>query len=511
MSTSVMSLIPIPTTLWCLALLAFAGLQIATSTSDYKYFFDFIQGNHSCSSSGAVTSPGFPLRHPTSSSHIYFYELEHLSPVGRIKLVFTDFFLDSVNKSFNMCNDKQNYLKIIDDKKSSRYCSFKRPAPLLSSTHSLRLEYHLNGNQRHHGYGVFSLNYFFITLQEAEEFERELKGGNYVQNTAYEVAIIGHISIDILRAQTHWVDYLWYLRGRPGNRLLLNILAVSINPAGMLEVRDGSTSMSPLLLLIQRNSTNVMDVISTQEKVYVHWHGPVSQFNRLRFVYSNVAPMDSSGSCPSAYFKCNNGVCISKERQCDGVNNCQQGGDEDPHACQDQDSADCTCENGGTCMVRENYLICLCPDDFTGERCQYIGRRKHVSAVISRCNCKNGGTCTPTSSGFGFVCNCLPGYGDYDCSLNNSLIQGGASSTEYGIAMGAAVVAVLLVLFGVGLCLCVILQYLKQQREGPDGQYRPALSRDVYSVEAVNIAITNARTTHPMLAWPPQMDPWMAP
>ncbi len=53
--------------------------------------------------------------------------------------------------------------------------------------------------------------------------------------------------------------------------------------------------------------------------------------------------------------------------------------------------------------------------------------------------------------------------------------------------MGAAVVAVLLVLFGVGLCLCVILQYLRQQRDGPEGQYRPALSRDVYSVEAVNL------------------------
>ena len=48
-------------------------------------------------------------------------------------------------------------------------------------------------------------------------------------------------------------------------------------------------------------------------------------------------------------------------------------------------------------------------------------------------------------------------------------------------------VAVLLVLFGVGLCLCVILQYLRQQRDGPEGQYRPALSRDVYSVEAVNL------------------------
>ena len=65
----------------------------------------------------------------------------------------------------------------------------------------------------------------------------------------------------------------------------------------------------------------------------------------------------------------------------------------------------------------------------------------------------------------------------------------GSSTTEYGIAMGAAVVAVLLVLFGVGLCLCVILQYLRQQRDGPEGQYRPALSRDVYSVEAVNLGM----------------------
>ncbi|PIK37703.1 hypothetical protein BSL78_25461 [Apostichopus japonicus] len=32
------------------------------------------------------------------------------------------------------------------------------------------------------------------------------------------------------------------------------------------------------------------------------------------------------------------------------------------------------------------------------------------------------------------------------------------------------------------------LQYIRQQREGPEGNYRPALSRDVYSVEGVNIS-----------------------
>ncbi|XP_033642554.1 uncharacterized protein LOC117302675 [Asterias rubens] len=461
------------------------------ATEYYKYFFDYIQGNSTWSSHGVVTSPGFPLPHKTSSSHIYFYEFENFNIDGRIKLVFGDFFLDSINKSVNYCNEEQIYLKIIEGKKSSKYCNFKRPDPHLSTTNQLRLEYHMIGNHRHYGYGVFSMEYSFITKHEAEETQHRLRRGSFVQNTAYEVAGNGHISVNILRHDLEEVDYVWYLRARPGNKLLLNFFDIDISPQGSIEIRDGPTSKSPPLILIHSNQTDYEDTISTQENIYVRWHGEVSRYDTLRFVYSNTVPLDSSGGCPTTYLKCTNGVCISKARQCDGVYNCQKGDDEDPTACADQDSSDCTCENGGTCTVRDNYLICLCPDDFTGERCQYIGRRKHVSAVISRCNCKNGGTCTPTSSGFGFVCNCLPGFGDYDCSQNDSLVRGGASSTEYGIAMGAAVVAVLLVLFGVGLCLCVILQYLKQQREGPDGQYRPALSRDVYSVEAVNIGLNS--------------------
>lgn len=65
---------------------------------------------------------------------------------------------------------------------------------------------------------------------------------------------------------------------------------------------------------------------------------------------------------------------------------------------------------------------------------------------------------------------------------------GSSSPAEYGIAMGAAVVAVLLVMFGVALCICVILQYLRQQRDGPESPYSRTLSRDVYSVEGVDIA-----------------------
>ena len=80
--------------------------------ADYKYFFVYIQGNSSWSSHGMVTSPGFPLPHKVSSAYIYFYELENLNLDGRIKVVFGDFFLDSVNKSVNICNEEQNYLKV---------------------------------------------------------------------------------------------------------------------------------------------------------------------------------------------------------------------------------------------------------------------------------------------------------------------------------------------------------------------------------------------------------------
>ncbi|KAJ8046691.1 Delta-like protein C [Holothuria leucospilota] len=146
------------------------------------------------------------------------------------------------------------------------------------------------------------------------------------------------------------------------------------------------------------------------------------------------------------------------------------------------------CENAGICVQDGSSQKCFCPDGFIGKKCQIPVEAKahHLAAVIARCSCRNGGTCTPTSTGFGFVCSCPPGFSGFDCALNNTSIP--ATSAEYGIAMGAAVVAVLLVMFGIALCMCVILQYIRQQREGPEGNYRPALSRDVYSVEGVNIS-----------------------
>ncbi|XP_030833340.1 uncharacterized protein LOC578739 [Strongylocentrotus purpuratus] len=186
------------------------------------------------------------------------------------------------------------------------------------------------------------------------------------------------------------------------------------------------------------------------------------------------------------------------------------------------DLSDCHCENGGTCMkddepnideYRDLGYYCICTEEYSGIKCELMGmaKRHHLAAVIARCTCKNGGTCTPTSSGFGFVCSCSPGFRGYDCSHNDSIPNGSSSPAEYGIAMGAAVVAVLLVMFGVALCICVILQYLRQQRDGPESPYSRTLSRDVYSVEGVDIAGLQMETVEPNDYIPPTYNQCMHP
>ncbi|XP_072179743.1 uncharacterized protein [Diadema setosum] len=250
----------------------------------------------------------------------------------------------------------------------------------------------------------------------------------------------------------------------------------------------------------------------------------------------------SHGHCPFGSFRCDSKLCIPSQRLCDGLPHCPDGEDESDKQCPESsrkmrrvmsrrqstepiDLSDCHCENGGTCLKDENVSShddqtlssrvatkCLCTEEFSGDRCELMGvaKRHHLAAVIARCTCKNGGTCTPTSSGFGFVCSCAPGFRGYDCSHNDS-IPNASSPTEYGIAMGAAVVAVLLVMFGVALCICVILQYLRQQREGPESPYSRTLSRDVYSVEGVDIAGLQMESVEPNDYIPPSYNQCMHP
>ncbi|XP_072026838.1 uncharacterized protein [Amphiura filiformis] len=459
-----------------------------------------IYGNSTYNHQGTFSSPltWSPILSHWPTSLRYTYLLRHLNSTGHIRLAFDDFFLDSSSLSED-CNGAQSFIRILDGGQSETYCSYHRPPSLISYTNHIKVEFHVIRDQKYQTkynkdqpvktYGVFKANYAFVSEEEYRRFYRRLSE-RCDELTTLQVAKSGFIFANVMDEDIPCVDYIWYIKSQEKQHILLNFLAVQMDSLSFMEVYDGLSSDSPLLAKISINQSFHQFVISSQSYVSIRWKGIPSDKDRITILYTNVDKWDKQVNCVDNSFPCpKDGKCISRDYMCDGNVNCSDGSDEDERFCHNPALlAGCACRNGATCQLVGTNFKCKCPDNYSGENCEdYMERRKHVQAVISRCNCKNGGTCTPTSSGFGFVCNCPPGYGGYDCSQNNSLVSG-SSTTEYGIAMGAAVVAVLLVLFGVGLCLCVILQYLRQQRDGPEGQYRPALSRDVYSVEAVNLA-----------------------
>lgn len=57
-----------------------------------------------------------------------------------------------------------------------------------------------------------------------------------------------------------------------------------------------------------------------------------------------------------------------------------------------------SCLNGGTCIDRENYYKCVCPNGYTGANCQ---------TKIHPCDsnpCMNGATCSNKQSSWECVC-----------------------------------------------------------------------------------------------------------
>ncbi|XP_065199574.1 protocadherin-like wing polarity protein stan [Planococcus citri] len=75
------------------------------------------------------------------------------------------------------------------------------------------------------------------------------------------------------------------------------------------------------------------------------------------------------------------------------------------------------CQHGGTCKRKEGGYTCLCPSQYTGEKCE-------IDLLADKCQpgvCHSGSTCVPLTQG-GFVCDdCAPNstYDNYDriCQL----------------------------------------------------------------------------------------------
>lgn len=70
------------------------------------------------------------------------------------------------------------------------------------------------------------------------------------------------------------------------------------------------------------------------------------------------------------------------------------------------------CQNGGSCIDRENRYECRCIPGFVGPLCQL-----NVDDCELR-PCANGGTCEDKINDF--ACTCAPGFSGKDCSVNDN-------------------------------------------------------------------------------------------
>nr|XP_006817813.1 PREDICTED: neurogenic locus protein delta-like [Saccoglossus kowalevskii] len=83
------------------------------------------------------------------------------------------------------------------------------------------------------------------------------------------------------------------------------------------------------------------------------------------------------------------GVCVSTDTQC-GCNNSMVVYSTCAHRLQPDLEADCTgkCHNDGTCILHNGLSMCVCPNSYYGNTCQFV-RTGSCSTQL----CLNGGTC----------------------------------------------------------------------------------------------------------------------
>uniref|UniRef100_A0A6I8RF58 Slit homolog 1 protein n=1 Tax=Xenopus tropicalis TaxID=8364 RepID=A0A6I8RF58_XENTR len=108
----------------------------------------------------------------------------------------------------------------------------------------------------------------------------------------------------------------------------------------------------------------------------------------------------------------NQGLCLSKEEGSGFMCTCADGFEGPTCAVNKDDCKYSDCENGGTCLDGINNYTCLCPSQYTGEYCEHL-----VDICSTDLNpCHSDSKCTVTPEGP--KCECAPGYGGDDCSLN---------------------------------------------------------------------------------------------
>ncbi|XP_077517466.1 MAM and LDL-receptor class A domain-containing protein 1-like isoform X2 [Amblyomma americanum] len=149
-----------------------------------------------------------------------------------------------------------------------------------------------------------------------------------------------------------------------------------------------------------------------------------------------------SVECSRGQFSCRDGAtCIPAVLQCDGVQDCPNGLDENcgsADKCQENEFF-CAGETSPSCLPRS--LLCDGQDDCFG------GADEFLCGVCPDRLCLNGGSCTWTYYGRSPVCNCSEGYAGTRCQLISKPARGkeavtGSSATTPIVTSIVAVSAV---------------------------------------------------------------------
>ncbi|XP_022109806.1 uncharacterized protein LOC110989604 isoform X2 [Acanthaster planci] len=419
---------------------------------------------------GLFSSYLFPSSYPKlPEAYSCWLTLIPDDPSKYIQLMFEDFHLSSEYVHHEECDaDQFDYLAIYSDSTVARYCGCRRPDMLIHDGGEVRLELHVRPARIEESeFRGFQARFLYLTATEYVNL-----GDVYLYSAKPDISN-GYGTVDVsiqplpAAVTARVIDGLYYIEAAPEMKIYLKAYIHNADPnSGPIEVRDGLTSLSPLLY----NGTleQQTEVTSTQSCLYIRWRGTIRDTTlTLDMAFTAFKEPSSPGECTvgNLYFYCKNHRCIRSTLTCDNIDNCGDGSDEARNSFSDvchanMDCSSMPCQNGGTCEPRSDGpgFICFCQGNYLQPFCQ-------ESTPCRPGDCKEG-------SCIDGVCKCPERYYGNRCEfIDNSTNTDYTDLQHTSIMIGAFVGAVCL------LSVCwLIAMARKRQSDEPTGRVQRIVS-----------------------------------